>query len=284
MWDRASILTGPLQVGIQAVGEPTGEIVRGNFTDESSQIIYFEGTSVKSLIPKNFLVNMTNITGQTKTVTAKEDYVIFETAEGKLRVPTAEIISDNYTLVYATATDPAYSDRQIVERHIDGYDYYFDLYRNGKPVVRNVYAMHESIPLKSNREAPKGVTGGINGLFGTTEEMEYRFSDGKEWFNCSSAATNVPPGTYYVRYKENRGYLASPETGALMVIDIKGDINGDGKINLTDIMAASNHHMGIGAPLTGAAFAAADINSDGAVNLIDIMALSNHHMGIRLIE
>ena len=54
-----------------------------------------------------------------------------------------------------------------------------------------------------------------------------------------------------------------------------GDINGDGNINLVDLMQCLNH-VGRKALLEGEALKAADINGDGSVNLVDLMRLLNY--------
>ncbi len=51
-----------------------------------------------------------------------------------------------------------------------------------------------------------------------------------------------------------------------------GDINGDGEINLLDLMQCLNH-VAKKITLGGNAFLAADINKDGYVNLLDLMRL-----------
>jgi hypothetical protein len=52
----------------------------------------------------------------------------------------------------------------------------------------------------------------------------------------------------------------------------EGDVNGDDKVNVGDIMAVINVMAGVGGE---AEKAAADINGDGAVNIGDIMAVIN---------
>ena len=54
-----------------------------------------------------------------------------------------------------------------------------------------------------------------------------------------------------------------------------GDINVDGKINLTDVVMCLNHSSKKNL-LNGDALVAADINQDGAVNLTDVMRLMNY--------
>lgn len=55
----------------------------------------------------------------------------------------------------------------------------------------------------------------------------------------------------------------------------KGDINGDGNINLVDLMQCLNH-VGRKELLEGEALEAADINEDDVVNLVDLMRLLNY--------
>lgn len=56
---------------------------------------------------------------------------------------------------------------------------------------------------------------------------------------------------------------------------VKGDINRDGKINLTDIMLCMNN-VSKKIVLTGDAADAADINDDGKVNITDLLRLVNY--------
>ena len=54
-----------------------------------------------------------------------------------------------------------------------------------------------------------------------------------------------------------------------------GDINGDGQVNLVDLMQCLNH-VGRKTFLTGNALLAADIDQSGDVNLVDLMRLLNY--------
>ena len=56
---------------------------------------------------------------------------------------------------------------------------------------------------------------------------------------------------------------------------VKGDINGDGNVNLVDLMQCLNH-VGRKELLEGEALEAADINEDGIVNLVELMRLLNY--------
>lgn len=62
----------------------------------------------------------------------------------------------------------------------------------------------------------------------------------------------------------------------------KGDMDGDGKISVTDIAMVASHLKGIH-PLTADQLKAADINGDGDVNVSDIAAMAAHIKGIKAI-
>lgn len=64
---------------------------------------------------------------------------------------------------------------------------------------------------------------------------------------------------------------------------IKGDVNGDGKIQATDYVKVRNHIMGK-TTLTGAYLKAADANQDGKVYATDYVKIRNHIMGKTIIE
>lgn len=62
-----------------------------------------------------------------------------------------------------------------------------------------------------------------------------------------------------------------------------GDVNGDGEINLFDLLAVIDHITGE-AVLEGNSFLASDVNGDGEINLFDILAIIDHITGEKLIE
>jgi hypothetical protein len=56
---------------------------------------------------------------------------------------------------------------------------------------------------------------------------------------------------------------------------ILGDINGDGTINILDVVLIVQHILSGGANLTGDALEAADFNDDGTINVLDVVATVN---------
>lgn len=67
------------------------------------------------------------------------------------------------------------------------------------------------------------------------------------------------------------------------ILVIKGDVNGDGKIQATDYVKIRNHIMSK-SQLTGASLQAADINQDGKVQATDYVKVRNHIMSKSIIE
>lgn len=67
------------------------------------------------------------------------------------------------------------------------------------------------------------------------------------------------------------------------ILVIKGDVNGDGKIQATDYVKIRNHIMSK-SQLTGASLEAADINQDGKIQATDYVKVRNHIMNKGTIE
>ena len=95
-----------------------------------------------------------------------------------------------------------------------------------------------------------------NGLQGTGEASQVLYSNGD--------------GQKTTQEKYSFMISSQKEEGEVML----GDINGDGRINLVDLMQCLNH-VGRKESLNGKALLAADINQDGGVNLVDLMRLLN---------
>lgn len=100
---------------------------------------------------------------------------------------------------------------------------------------------------------------------------------------------DVAPGTYTVRVsKKNhvtREYTITVGAEAVtqdVRIHLKGDINGDGRINTSDVGKVNAHAKG-SSLLTDYQFACADINGDGKVNTSDVGKINAHARGKSLL-
>ena len=99
---------------------------------------------------------------------------------------------------------------------------------------------------------------------------------------ASYSIADVPAGTYTMKVmKQNhvtREYTVIVGTNPVVQdveIHLKGDINGDGKVNTSDVNRANLHAKGKNI-LTGYEFACADVNGDGKVNTSDVNRLNLH--------
>ena len=101
--------------------------------------------------------------------------------------------------------------------------------------------------------------------------------------------SGVTPGTYTMQVsKKNhvtREYTVTVTTGTKTQnaeIWLLGDVNGDGRINTSDVGKA-NMHAKNKKRLTGYEFACADINGDGKVNTSDVGKINAHAKGKKLL-
>lgn len=63
-----------------------------------------------------------------------------------------------------------------------------------------------------------------------------------------------------------------------LLFAIRGDINGDGKVNIVDLLLAQKDILGRGA-LSGQAKFAGDVNYDGKLSIVDLLLIQKHILG-----
>lgn len=103
--------------------------------------------------------------------------------------------------------------------------------------------------------------------------------DGKLAFTGSDAAypMTMTSGTYYVYLVGADKPFTAKAPAASFTYDagyIKGDANGDGKVNIDDVTAVLNHVVE-NRFLTGTNFEAADVVKDDKINIDDVTKLLN---------
>ena len=129
--------------------------------------------------------------------------------------------------------------------------------------------------------------GSAESKYTTTVPGGTKDSSGK--YTTTYEIPEVAPGTYIMRVSK-KNHVAREYTitvGAEAVtqdvqIHLKGDINGDGRINTSDVGKANAHAKG-SSLLTDYQFACADINGDGKVNTSDVGKINAHARGKSLL-
>ncbi|MBQ1610653.1 MAG: leucine-rich repeat protein [Muribaculaceae bacterium] len=110
---------------------------------------------------------------------------------------------------------------------------------------------------------------------------------GCTWASCSSTST-IPASAFkvgknivavYMQQNYGGSYFDCELTASGVTVGSaqQGDVNGDGKVNVSDVSALINMIMGI----TAMDQSAADVNGDGRVNVSDVSALINIILGIQ---
>ena len=110
---------------------------------------------------------------------------------------------------------------------------------------------------------------------------------GCTWASCSSTSS-IPASAFKVGKNVVAVYMQQnwggsyfdcelTATGVTPATALKGDVNGDGKVNVTDVTALVNMILGV-IPKDEVG---ADVNGDGKVNVSDVTALVNIILGIQ---
>ena len=60
---------------------------------------------------------------------------------------------------------------------------------------------------------------------------------------------------------------------------MRGDVNGDGKLNIMDVLLAQRSRLGLG-KLRAEEIARADLNGNGKVDILDILLMQKKILGL----
>ncbi len=92
----------------------------------------------------------------------------------------------------------------------------------------------------------------------------------------------IPPWYYSGTMRDNAEALASvicEMAGMPAPVTTPGDVNGDGVIDVLDVVRAVNIILGAGAPARGYELRAADMNEDSGINVLDVVLIVNVILG-----
>ena len=151
-------------------------------------------------------------------------------------------------------------------------DYYFPTLRgieNKTILPKNV----EIETIKTNSITIKSIEG-------------YEYSIDGENYQDSNVFDNLMPFTEYTIYQRIKKTETTEESisayTSVKTLTYIGDINGDGKVNITDV-ALINAHVKKTKLLTGEDLEKADINGDGKVNITDVALVNAHVKKVKLL-
>ena len=113
-------------------------------------------------------------------------------------------------------------------------------------------------------------------------ETQAAYSTSVRGSSAQYAFAGVAAGRYILRV-EKKDHTAREYTVEVAQTDLSqnvkicpvGDINGDGEVNMLDMIGLYNH-LNETEPLEGYAYACADVNADGEVGMLDMIRLYNH--------
>jgi hypothetical protein len=100
---------------------------------------------------------------------------------------------------------------------------------------------------------------------------------------------SIAPGAYTVTAGAT-GYVSNSTTGVTVAsgatvtqnfaLTLKGDVNGDGKVDITDALFIAQYTVGL-RTLTPTQLAAGDVNCDGKVDITDALFIAQYTVGLR---
>ncbi|MBE6756358.1 MAG: hypothetical protein E7555_07875 [Ruminococcaceae bacterium] len=234
--------------------------------------VYTASGNVITAICSNTDGNCPDTNGGTLTISAPADlYIDGETAK--------EVVIDNqlvetvdYTVTYSTADGSA-------PEKIGTYTAMLTL-------------GNKSVTVSFTLKAKVSVGGTVTSFGSDTDDITIElFADGTEdavysvtekGNSTEYSLDNVENGTYRMVVSKNnhvtREYeivIGQEDITQNVKIHLKGDINGDGKLNSIDVARANSHARGV-AVLTGYELMCADANGNGSANSIDVARMNAH--------
>lgn len=140
-----------------------------------------------------------------------------------------------------------------------------------KPIINSVTGNPEEY-------TKQNVTLVVNAIDTDSGVAEYSFDGGKTWQAENSKEYSENTKGIVIKVKDKAGNESTyDETINITNINkVKGDINGDYKTNIIDLLLMKRHILSGSKEkwkLTGFKFEKADLNSDGKINIIDLLLL-----------
>ncbi len=118
----------------------------------------------------------------------------------------------------------------------------------------------------------------VNSAAKISGQGTYQLAEGTNTINITVTAQSGATRTYTLTVVRGTATPGTTTPGTTTPGTAKGDVNGDGKISVLDIVKIQRVIVGL-----DASNAACDVNGDGKVSVLDIVRLQRHIVGIELI-
>lgn len=196
-----------------------------------------------------------------------------QTYTGSAITPSVTVTYNGKTLTKGTDYTIAYSNNVnagIATITITGKGNYTGSRTINFSIVKNIPSSITSSVVNVNQ-----TTGIISKVtVGTTVSSLLNAIDQKEYVAVYSGSTALA-GTTVLTTGMQLLIIDGSTTYKQYTIVVTGDANGDGKINVADMMSVKSHILKK-STLTGTAFMAADVNGDGKINVADFMSVKGY--------
>lgn len=163
-------------------------------------------------------------------------------------------------------------------------------------VIEDANYVAENLTYKYIVYGDKSLSGTVTSFNSETDEVTlllYKEGDRENAYEVTVTGTSaeyvfarIGEGTYILEVSKNNHVTRTYEVtvdGEEDVQDakihLKGDINGDGRVNTIDVSRANAHAKGR-SPLSGYELACCDVTGDGKVNTIDVAKINSHAKGV----
>ena len=209
-----------------------------------------------------------------------EAVAIGEKAEGKVTIQLPELVKrslDENDILYAKGKEPTLTNCTISKEE-------------GTMTFKAEDINKKDIKIRINDGALNGVTvvvvpsGTIfyNETNPTAKDVTATIfiAEDEKMINNNGSKEHIftENGTFTFKYKDKEGKEKEATAKVDNIILLKGDANGDGKVDLKDILAINKHRLGK-TELAGGYLEAADVTGDNKVDLKDILQINKYRLG-----
>lgn len=117
----------------------------------------------------------------------------------------------------------------------------------------------------------------------TNKNVKWSSSDEKVVTVIDGKVTALCSGNAIITVESEDGNAKATINVSVIDPKVAGDVDGDGKVNIVDLVQIRKHLAGI-ITLKGDPYEGADVNKDGTVNILDLVKIRKHLAGLEVIK